>query len=248
MLLLAMAIIIQKNLFGRYIIDVFLAGYFLFRGFLSFSRGGILVAFLAFGIFFYFLKSSKILPFYKIRMRKINVSKVLLIIAGFAFVFVVADNITHGALLNRYKGETGGTLRGEKEKNLSTITTGRWDIMITDLKMWKDYPLFGVGGGYSAGLRPNYGFHKIAAHTEFSRLLSEQGMFGLLINLILMFFIPYYIIVNRNSVEKAFLLALFALGLLTSFHGGMRTFVTPFFVGLSVVNIVPLISFRRSKV
>jgi hypothetical protein len=247
MLLLSMAIIIQRKLFGHYFIDLFLAGYFLFRGLLSFSRGGIMVAFLAFGVFFYFLKNSKILQLYKIRMKKINITKVFFIIVAFSLVFIIADNLTHGALLLRYKGETGGTLRGETERSLNTMTTGRWDIMITDLKMWRDYPVFGVGGGNSTYLRPNYGYRQIVAHTESSRLLADQGMFGLLINLIILFYIPYYLLVSRNSVEKAFLLSLFVLGILTSFHASMRTFVTPFFVGLSAVHIYPSVYFKQKR-
>ena len=60
--------------------------------------------------------------------------------------------------------------------------------------------------------------------------LAEQGMFGLIFLILLYFYLPVNIILNRNSIEKAFLLSLFTLGILTSFHAGMRTFVTPFFV------------------
>jgi hypothetical protein len=247
MLLLAMAIIIQKNLFGRYFMDVFFAGYFLFRGLLSFSRGGVLAAFLSFGVFFYFLKKSKILPLYKIKMRKINVVKVFLIIAGFVLVFIIADNITNGALLNRYKGETNATLQGRREKSLNSLTTGRWDIMVSDLRMWKDNPVWGVGGATSPVLRPKYGLGSIATHVEFSRILAEQGMFGFIIIILIMVFIPYFLLFYRNSFEKAFLLAFLTLGLLTSFHAGMRTFVTPFFVGLSMVKIIPLLSNKRRR-
>ena len=246
-LLLAITIMIQKTLFYKPWLDMLLAGYFLFRGLLSFSRGGILTAVLAFIVFFYFIRMSKILYKYKITIRKIDFRKVLIIFAGFVVVFIIANSITKGMLLERYKGETAGTLRGSKDKDLNTLTTGRWEILVSDMKMWKDDSFWGVGGGNSSQLRPKYGVSVIVSHVEFSRLLAEHGLFGLIVLFIISFFIPYNILVNRNSVERSLLLSLFVLGYLTSFHAGMRTFVTPFFVGLSTVHIYPSVYFKQKR-
>ena len=244
-LIMAMAVMIQKTLFYKPWIDMLLAGYFLFRGLLSFSRGGVLVAVLSFFVFFYFIRMSKILYKYRITIRKIDIRKVIIILIGFVFVFVIANNITHGVLLDRYKGETNKTLSGKGEKTLDSFTTGRWEIMVSDLEMWRDHIIWGVGGGNSAFLRPQYGVQQIVAHTEFSRLLADQGMFGLFILIIVTFFIPYNLLINRNSMERSILLSLYVLGFLTSFHAGMRTFVTPFFVGLSTVYIYPAMYFKK---
>ncbi len=244
-LLLSMTILIRKKIFGSFVIDMLFAGYFLFRGLLSFSRGGIVVAFIAFVAFFYVIRFSTILPLYGIKMRKVNLWKILIIITVFIGIFLITDTVTHGALLNRYKGETRGTLSGSKDKSLGTITTGRWGIMVTDIEMWRDNPVWGVGGGQSALMRPMYGHMAIAAHTELSRMLSEQGIFGIVIILFLLLYLPLYIFFSRNSVERAFLYVFLIIGVLTSFHAGMRTFVTPFFVGLSTIRIVPSLLKQR---
>jgi len=234
---MAIAVMVRKKLFGNYLVDLALLGYFFFRGLLSFSRGGILVALISFAIFFYFIRKAKGLFRYGLRMRRVGVKQIVLLLAGLVVVFFVANEITNGVLMDRYKGETGGTLRGEREKTLNTLTTGRWDIMVSDLEMWSDYFFWGVGGGYSSSLRVNYGVNEIVAHTEFSRLLAEQGVWGLTIILFLIVYLPYTLLVDRNEVEKAFLFAFLALAIFTTFHAGMRTFITPFFVGLCLIRI-----------
>jgi len=235
----ALVFFIKRKLFVYKWIDLLLIVYFLFRGLLSFSRGGVLSAIVAFVIFFLIISRAKEIKMYQILVRKISLKNLLLFISGVVLVFFIGNYVTRGALLLRYQGETAGTLSGDKEKTLNTITTGRFDIMMSDLEMWADYPIWGVGAGVSAAYRVNYGVHAIVAHTEYSRVLAEQGMFGLLILLILNIYIPILIVSRRNKVEAAFLMCLFVLAVLTSFHAGMRTFTTPLLAGMSVIRILP---------
>lgn len=239
-LLLAMIYFIKGKVFGYQWIDLALMGYFFLRGLLSFSRGGILTAILAFMVFFSIISRAKNLKNYGLKVREISIKDLTMIVLGVVVVFIIANSLTNGVLLDRYKGETGGTKSGDKEKTLNTITTGRFDILVSDLAMWSDYPIWGVGGGKSASFRVNYGMFAIAAHTEFSRMLAEQGVFGLIQILFLIVYLPLYILKNRNKVEQAFLLSFLVLAILTSFHAGMRTFATPLFVGLSVIRIRPI--------
>ncbi len=238
-LLLGMAILTRKVLFYRMWVDVSFMIYFLFRCLLSFSRGGMLVAIISFVVFYFYIqiRNKKLIVYYNLSVRNISLKYLIISLVVLISVFVVADNITNGLLSIRYQGDTGGTLRGDHEKTLNVITTGRWDIMVSDIEMWKDNMVWGVGAGTSSYLRVKYGVHQIVAHTEFSRMLAEHGIFGLAIILLILFYIPILLSNTRNRVEKAYLFSFLALGVLTSFHAGMRTFVTPFFVGLSTIRI-----------
>ena len=68
---------------------------------------------------------------------------------------------------------TGGRL---KERFADSRTSGRDQLMMDDLKVWREHPLLGVGPGVGKWLREKSGS---AAHTEYSRLLSEHGLCGL---------------------------------------------------------------------
>jgi hypothetical protein len=68
---------------------------------------------------------------------------------------------------------TGGRL---KERFADSRTTGRDQLMFDDLKVWREHPFLGVGPGVGKWLREKSGS---AAHTEYSRLLSEHGLCGL---------------------------------------------------------------------
>lgn len=237
--LIAMVFFSGKRLFVYQWIDIGLIGYFLFRGLISFSRGGVLSAIVAFVVFFLLVSRAKEIHHYGLKIRKISMKNMAFFLVGVAVVFFVADYVTKGALLLRYQGETSGTLSGEKEITLNTLTTGRFDILVSDIEMWLDHPVWGVGGGISSTYRVNYGVHEIAAHTEYSRVLAEHGLWGLFILLILNFYIPWIIFSQRNRVEAAFVMAFFIIAVLTTFHAGMRTFTTPLLLGMSVIRITP---------
>jgi len=235
-LLPAVIYLLGGQLFQWSKLNLFLFGYFLFRSLITFSRGGVLIAFFALLIFAYklsFIKGNESLG---LRLKQINIKSIFIGILLFSSIAIVGNEITKGSLFLRYQGETAGTLEGTKEKTLNTITTNRWNIIQSDLNIWLDHPVLGAGGGNSAGLRARYGIANIIAHTEFSRILSEQGLLGLLI-LIILFLRPVLGSLNEDKITKALSICFWFLAIGTSFHAGMRTLVTPFFFGLSLIHI-----------
>lgn len=171
---------------------------------------------------------------------KINRSRLILLlvisgILGYG-VFLYVDNVTGNKLSLRYSGETYTTQMGIKEKSISTFTTTRYDIMLSELAMWQDNLLIGTGMGASQHLRPKYYASSISSHTEFSRLLAEHGIPGLI------FFIVwvsiYFAIEKKNTeINKALLKSLFVISFFTSTHSAMRVFITPLFAGLATTVI-----------
>ncbi len=93
-----------------------------------------------------------------------------------AFLVVVglyswADGYTGGGLDNRYD---------------DTSTTHRNELVEGDLTLFAENPVFGVGPGRSPLLRPQQ--NGTSTHTEYSRLLAEHGMFGVLAIVLLITF------------------------------------------------------------
>lgn len=213
--------------------------YFFLRAFLSFSRGGVIGLILSLVISFALFK----------KIKQSVLVKLGIILVLFCTVFILANNFTGGNLLLRYEGETGGTISGTRTKSLRTLSSGRTDYAAVDLEIWFDHILFGVGPGNSQFIRFKYGmFSEGAPHTEATRLLAENGIFGLIINLILVFW-PVYIILKTGNREARFIKTmLFVFAYATTWHSAMRTGLTPLFYGLASMNILPSYSIKRSKV
>lgn len=212
-------------LFSRWI-DLGLLGFFTLRILLTFSRGGMVAAVLAIGLGYLIYLIDK-----GISLRRLLIP--LSIGAVLVFSFFIVDNITQGALLNRYKGETYSTIRGIEENTLSNMTSGRYDILLSDLKMWGDSPVLGVGVGMSNVLRPNYGVNNIS-HMEQSRLLAEHGILGLLVLLIILFlFLGDYF--RRRGIHRAILVVFFLLSFLTMLHSATRLAMVGFVYGLGFI-------------
>jgi hypothetical protein len=219
------------------IFDFGVAMLFLFQGLLTFSRGGIIGGVI--GILFliynqWFLKNNKIV-FSKI-------SKLFLLgIPLILFTFLITNDITQGKLLQRYQGETVGTLAGVKDKDLNHLTTGRLNIFLGDLETFLNHPILGVGVNESRYYR-NYA-EGVVAHVELSRLLSEHGIFGLIIFLYLIFILA--IKMKYLKTEYSILAILFIVGLYTTFHAATRTFMSPLIMAMACI---PINSIRKKQI
>lgn len=207
---------------------------FTLQGLLTFSRGGMVTGFLGIFVVLYFLRSAtsaQIKHYQLVRIGKYLLPAVLLIASS----FYVVNRLTDGMLLLRYQGETKGTISGTKEKSLSTITSGRFDIFIGDFELWLDDPIFGVGVGASKYLRER--MTGVVAHVELSRLFAEHGLLGLCYFIILIYYGLKLWRAHPNPAIRGILIALFVVGAFTSFHAAMRTFVSPMMIGLSMLGI-----------
>ena len=154
------------------------------QGLLTFSRGGMLGGGIGILIILITLNFNRLKSGFNNRIKRINQYAVLGIVT-IIFLFLFANRITGGLLSLRYRGETNATIAGLKEKTVSTLTTGRWDIFLADLALWEKYPILGVGVGASQFIREN--LNGVAAHVELSRLMAEHGLLGLLFFAILLF-------------------------------------------------------------
>jgi len=210
--------------------DILIMALFLIFGLLTFSRGGILGGFLGILLFTY----------YQFVSFKKSISFILIIfVIPILWVSIsVVNNITDGQLLLRYSGETHGTLQGSKEKDLNQLTTGRLNIFAEDVELFEKNPVLGIGVKQSVGQRNLTS--GVISHVEFGRLLSEHGIFGLIIELIFIYLLLKSFVNGHLSYFNSIVSILFIIGLYTTFHAATRTFVSPL--------LMPLIGLSQYKI
>ena len=217
-------ILLKKRLSGFLFLDILILIYVTFRGFVTFSRGGIITAIIALVIlsFFYLLQMKESL-YHTLKFM------VIAVVIG-SGVWLYSSNITSGMLVNRYFNKTP---TGEQNEDISS---GRIDIFNKDLQLFYDNPFFGVGVGSGKYLRAEEDDKIAASHNEMSRLLSEHGLIGLMA-LGLLLIIPLFNVFNNSLFYKGFVLAFYLFWLLTINHSAMRVAFPGFIYGLSLLII-----------
>jgi len=205
-------------------VDLVLLAMMSFRGMVTFSRGGMitgLVSVLAFLIIYYQKQQGRAQSKMFFRMG-------ILVIAGFS-IWIFTSLSTQGLLNNRYMNQdAAGELKDD-------ITTGREELIETELDAFYDYPITGVGVGKAKAYRFDETGIVSASHNEISRLLSEHGLLGLFALLILIF-VP--IIFWTKFKNNYYFLAFMAFWFLTINHSAMRIALPGFVYGLALLYIV----------
>jgi hypothetical protein len=130
---------------------------------LTFSRGGLVLT----------TVSIFVAIFYLIREPR---ARVTLILVG-TLVFAVGNYV----VLPRLESFTQGKL---SERYTSKRTSRRDVIAEVDLRIFANNPALGVGPGVASTLRTEVGY-RVDAHTEFTRMVAEHGVLGVLASLIL---------------------------------------------------------------
>lgn len=194
-----------------------------YRGIITFSRGGIFVGILMIVLFSYFL-------FKKLNLRAKNKMVVLMVgavLLGFS-VWTYSSLQTGGMIDKRYANQDAAGR--EKE----SLLTGRETLMKTELQMFLDNPIFGVGVGRNKEIREEETGIDLVTHSEVTRLLAEHGTLGLFALLILIF-VPLSLYPTHR--ENLFLLSFFFFWALTINHAAMRLAAPAFVYALSLLKV-----------
>lgn len=194
-----------------------------YRGVLTFSRGGVYT-----GMAMIAILILAIYPFISLKGKfKVNLLGGLLIFGGF-LVFGYSISQTGGLILNRYKGEDA--LGREKASKFS----GREEIAASEIQMFFENPIFGVGVGKNKEYREEMTGIKAASHNEISRMLAEHGSLGVICLLILLITpLVFYF----NNKQHIFLLSFFIFWLLTINHAAMRIAAPAFIYALTLLKL-----------
>jgi O-antigen ligase len=205
------------------IVELALLGFMLFRGLVTFSRGGIFTAMAAIIlllIIVYLRGNKKFKP-------KLYITIFFGGILGVA-TWLFAVERTSGLLDNRYANENAF---GEKKEDVST---GRKDLFMSELDAFLESPIFGVGVGKNRQFRFERTGRLAATHNEVSRLLAEHGLFGIMALLILLI-VP--LVLRMENTRNIYFYSFLIFWFLTINHSAMRIAFPSFIYGMSLLNI-----------
>ena len=151
----------------------------------------------------------------------------MLIIAS--TVWFISSVQTKGLIGNRY---TNKNAAGQLKED---ITTGRAELITTELSAFYKHPLLGIGVGKGIEYREENLGIRIASHNEISRLLAEHGVLGIFALAILLFVPVVFWFKFKNNF---YFLAFVAFWFLTINHSAMRIALPAFVYGLALLYIV----------
>lgn len=173
----------------------------LVQAMLTFSRGGVytfILAALVFGL--------HVLRTPGARGRFLLLTAVFIALIA-AVVYPTLDQFTGGMLTTRYQ---------------ETSTTGRLEIAEADLIAFQDARLLGVGVGESVAYHEYYMGDPLAPHTEYTRLLAEHGVFGILIIALMAWMLLKGYLGNATGLGRAFSAAFAVWTLTVMTHSATR--------------------------
>jgi len=172
---------------------------------MTFSRGGLYCAVSgAIPCLFFVSKDPRL------RAKVLSMS-VLVLVLGFAVILPGLDRFTDGALTARFSDAT---------------VTHRDEILQSDLELWRDNPLLGVGPGMAHE-------HRSMSHTEYSRLLAEHGILGLGAIIALVFAAVTNLKKQRTPGDKALTASMLGWSMAYMVDKAMRTAAPAFMFGLA---------------
>ena len=198
-------------------VTVALTAVFATQSILTFSRGGVA---LALGSI-----AAGSLPLVRPRRSR---TQLALYLSGFALVFALVvwpavSEFTGGRVDARYR---------------DTTTSGRMDIVRADLETWQHNFWLGVGPGMTLVHRLSLGWGA-SAHTEFTRLLAEHGVLGLLALACLLLLALGSARVRSDAFARGTVIAFLTWALLFMSINAMRTVAPAFVFGLACAVIRP---------
>ncbi len=206
------------------IIDAILLVSMGYRAVITFSRGGVLTAIIciiSFLVFFYYKQDRK-------TVEGTN-KRILGVIGMIILIWMSSFAQTSGLIGNRYANKNAA---GELKNDIST---GRVELIETELTAFYKHPITGIGVGKGREFRQETLGIEIASHNEISRLLSEHGILGIFALLILIFVPLVFWFKFKNNY---YFLAFVAFWFLTINHSAMRIALPAFVYGLALLYIV----------
>lgn len=183
---------------------------------LTFSRGGLYSALLGTVLASFFLVRER-----RTRVQLIGALTMLLLVTNYVIVPQL-DAYTNGSISRRFS---------------STRLTGRDNLAAEDLQVFWDNLVMGVGPGQTYKYRGRTA--KAAAHTEFTRVLAEHGLFGAFALLVLAILSILHFRQARTAAGKALTVAALCWSFTYMLVAAMRTVAPSFVFGLSACMVLP---------
>jgi hypothetical protein len=205
------------------VLNAVILGAMAFRAIVTFSRGGIFAAIIvsfAFLMIMFFKSSAQ-------KKGQIFITFILFTIA-ISITWVISSNQTNGLIDKRYANEDSlGRDKGD-------LSTGRLALFEEEMEGFLGSPFFGVGASRIKDIRLEEQGIKLPSHNEIGRLLSEHGILGIIILLILIIRPLVFRATNKRSY---YFYAFFCFWFATINHSGMRIAAPAFLYALCLLNV-----------
>lgn len=199
-----------------------LAAVFAVQSLLTFSRGGMFATAIALSA----------LAIYRVRDRRIR-NRVAATVAvalalGYFVVVPALEDFTNGAFGKRF----------------SDLQSGRTELAANDTQIFRKNIVFGVGPGMTKYQRLTYEVCELrtdrcgdeaSSHTEFTRLLGEHGIPGIMAMAVLLTLAVRA--VRRHATDRPFAIAFITWAIAQMFYANLRVVAVPFCFGLAFLTI-----------
>lgn len=194
-----------------------------YRGLVTFSRGGVITGIFMIIVFLVvvYLNSGG-----KAKARVAGIAGITALLA--LLIWVYSSYQTNGMIEKRYANQDA--IGRVKEDRLG----GRERIAITEIQMFLENPLLGIGVGKNKEYREETTGIVAASHNEITRLLAEHGSLGIAALLILL---ATPLILYLDNKANLYVLPFFIFWLLTINHAAMRTAAPAFVYALSLLKV-----------
>ncbi len=153
----------------------------------------------------------------------------------FLLAVILICSLSYFVILPRLDSFTNGAFSARFE---DFEATGREEIVQMDLEIWLDNIILGVGPGIAKEVRAELG-RDASAHTEFSRLLSEHGLFGLAALLCFLLAASINVWKARTARERALIVAISGWSFLYMLNAATRLVAPSLMLGLAFVSFIP---------
>lgn len=198
------------------LLGVLMIGLITYRIVLTFSRGGL----------FTFLLISVIIIVLYLRSGNVSIGRRLWIVSLFSgglivgalYLFNNVNAVSGGALKDRLFGEK----KSDGSIDIDDYSSGRLTILLTDLEIFFDN-ILGIGPGMGYYERKEYGYRvNVSAHIEYSRLLAEHGLFGLVVLVVLLRYAYRVVFMRCSAFYKTILIIFLGTAMLYMAHSATR--------------------------
>ncbi|MFB3389150.1 O-antigen ligase family protein [Flavobacterium sp. LAR06] len=217
----------QLVLFSKTKKEVLLNGFlFLFvsyRAVVTFSRGGVITAvimIICLLFLLYYFSNAK----GRTKFSLVFILTILMTLGIWSYSSVQ----TGGLIIKRYSNEDA-IGRTKKDK-----LGGREIIMDTEIKLFLDNPVLGIGAGMGKEIRKESFGMEVASHNEITRMLSEHGLFGIF-GLLILLLTPLVLYINNR--QHLYFLSFYVFWLLTINHAAMRIAAPAFVYALTLLFV-----------
>jgi O-antigen ligase len=195
---------------------------------LTFARGGLALGFAGICAGLIFLVRGSV---------RNRIALVLIAVA----IFAVGKQIIEPRLDEFTKGKLGERFGNSK-------TSGRDLLLSSELVLFEESPILGVGPGVGMSLRLERGEFTAASHTEYSRMLAEHGILGILSLVCLIALGIRAIKGARDPASRGHAAAMVTWVALFLLIYGTRIAAPALVFGLAFVQVGPVIASRRRRV